>query len=445
MRIVDLCRLAWNSIGRNATRSALTGIGVAIAVAALFALLSYGAGLQQVARSEYNALQLYNTLRVTTHYIPSLTSPREAMSAPQEPVPLTDSLVQAIEAVSGVRAAYPEVTFPATVDANGQRLPVAGEAIPQTFQSIAAYQPISGRFFSSSNAAEVLLSPSVARRLGFTPAASVVGDTIQLSTASLNFDRLTSMAAVFSRGIAALPMGRRVYDVRVAGLLPQAQQPLSGLTRVLLPLGFAKSLKKISFFSTMDLIFRNAETQEGYQAVRVQLAEGTRHDAVTQRIEAMGVYVTSFRDQFGRVEQLFLVLDLALGIIGGIALIVAVIGIANTIMMNIRERYPEIGVMMAVGGDARDLRRLFVAESGLLGMLGATAGLLLGFGVVEGIDAVLAFYLQRMGLPLIEVFAHPWPLLLGIWGGAVLISVLAGWAPARRASRIEPVSALRSV
>lgn len=193
MRIVDLCRLAWNSIGRNATRSALTGIGVAIAVAALFALLSYGAGLQQVARSEYNALQLYNTLRVTTHYIPSLTSPREAMSAPQEPVPLTDSLVQAIEAVSGVRAAYPEVTFPATVDANGQRLPVAGEAIPQTFQSIAAYQPISGRFFSSSNAAEVLLSPSVARRLGFTPAASVVGDTIQLSTASLNFDRLTSM------------------------------------------------------------------------------------------------------------------------------------------------------------------------------------------------------------------------------------------------------------
>jgi putative ABC transport system permease protein len=240
-------------------------------------------------------------------------------------------------------------------------------------------------------------------------------------------------------------MGQRPYPVRVAGLTSQEQQPVSGFTRVLLPHGFAEELNKVTFFSTLDLLFRNAEVQEGYTAVRVQLTDATDHARVRQQIEEMGVFVSSFREQFDRLEQLFLIMDLALGIIGVIALIVATIGIANTVMMNVRERYREIGIMMAVGGDAPDLQRLFVVESATMGAVGGVVGLLFGWLVILGLDAGVNAYLAQLGVPEITVFAASWPMAALIFAGAVGISLAAGFFPARRAARIEPAEALRTV
>jgi putative ABC transport system permease protein len=282
-------------------------------------------------------------------------------------------------------------------------------------------------------------------RLGYARPEAAVGDTVRLVTASLNFRALREVGSLLMSGLRALPMGQRPYRVRVVGILSESQQPLTGLTRVLVPTGFARTLQKVTFFSTLDLLFRNAETREGYSAVRVQLTPSADPARVRATIERMGVYTTSFREQYDRLEQLFLILDLALGIIGAIALIVAGIGIVNTILMNVRERVPEIGIMMAVGGDAADLQRLFVVESATLGALGGGAGLAFGGGLVVALDWGVNRYLDTLGVPPITVFeVSPW-MLLGIFAGAVFISLGAGIVPARRAARIEPAEALRTV
>jgi putative ABC transport system permease protein len=449
MRYADLLRLAWDNLGRNRTRSLLTGAGVAIGVAALLVLLAYGAGLEENAQREFNALKLHNTLRVTPHPIPTMTGARRARPADAAPtpsgqVPLTDSLVRAIEQIDGVLAAYPEMQFPAKLRSNTRTLVVTAEGIPMAFRAIPSYQPRHGRFFESPSEAAVLISPSMAERLGYTPVEAAVGDTLDLVTASLNFYKLKRMADLFSGGLRTLPMGQRPYDVRVAGLLDDSQQPVSGLLRVLLPMEFGRSLSKVPFFSTLDLLFRHSRTQEGYGAVRVQLTDDASPTSVQGAIEQMGVYTTSFREQFDRLETLFLVLDLALGIIGTIALLVAVLGIANTVMMNVRERTREIGIMMAVGGDARDLQRLFVVESAGLGALGGAAGLAIGGALAIGLDWAVNLYLSSLGVPPITVLAlSPW-VTLSIWIGAVLVSLLAGLVPARRAARVEPAEALRT-
>jgi putative ABC transport system permease protein len=98
--------------------------------------------------------------------------------------------------------------------------------------------------------------------------------------------------------------------------------------------------------------------------------------------------------------------------------------------------------MMALGGDPSDLQRLFVVESALLGALGGGAGLLLGGLVVGGLDGGLSVYLHALGVPPVSVFDLSLPVALGIWGGAVLVSLLAGALPARRAARVEPTEAL---
>jgi len=450
MRVADLFTLAWDNLRRNRVRSLLTIVGVMIGVAALLTLLAYGSGLQQNAQREFNALELYNTLRVTSNRIPALTGAGTVAmqvadtASTTGQVPLTDSLVQEMEALDGVLAAYPEVNFPGKLRANGREIVINAEAIPMAFQRIPLYQPTSGRYFSSSSEEAVLISPSMAGRLGYDTPEAAVGDTISLVTASFNLSKLENLTDLFGGGLNALPMGQRRYDAMVAGLISEDQQPVSGFTRVLLPIDFASSLRKVTFFSTIDLLFRNAETLDGYTAVRVQIDDASQLREVRQEIEEMGVYATSFREQFDRLEQLFLIMDLALGIIGFIAMVIATIGIANTVMMNVRERYREIGVMMAVGGDASDLQRLFVIESASLGAIGGITGLVFGGLIVLGLDTAVNMYLDSLGVPPVSVFSTSATMMVLIFVGAVSISLLAGVFPARRAARIEPAEALRS-
>lgn len=449
MRFADLLMLAWENLWRNRTRSLLTGAGIAIGVAALLTLLAYGTGLETTADREFSTLKLDRALRVTSHPIPGLTGtalsqPVDSLRRRGDRVPLTDSLVRQMEALEGVFAAYPEMQFPAKLKGNGRTLVVTAEGIPMRFQSLSAYQPRHGHFFEHPDTAAVLISTSMADRLGYPSAEAAVGDTVDLVTASLNFYKLRRMSELFSDGLRTLPMGQRPYDVRVAGVLDASRQPVSGLLRVLLPLEFGRSLSKVPFFSTADLLFRHSRTQEGYAAVRVQLEDAVNPSSVRRALQSMGVYATSFREQYDRLESIFLILDLALGIIGSIALLVAVLGIANTVMMNVRERTREIGVMMALGGDAHDLQRLFVLESAGLGAIGGAAGLLLGGLLVLGLNWGLSIYLDSLGVPPFSLLDISLSVALGIWGGAVLISLLAGMAPARRAARIKPAEALRT-
>lgn len=450
MRFTDLIGLAWDNLWRNRTRSALTLVGVMIGVAALLTLLAYGSGLQDNVRGEFEALELYNTLRVTSSPDPigefgDLSfQMQEEDEEPEETVPLTDELIQDIEAIDGVRAAYPEIGFPAEVLANERSAVANVEAIPMEFREISSYQPANGRFFDSPTESGVLIGPSMAERLGYDAPEDAVGDSLSLQVASLDMDVLQDPGALLAQGPGVLPMDETEYKMAIVGLLPDDQQPFSGFTRVLVPLERAEDMEAVTFFSTLDLLMRSSDS-EGHAALRVQLEDTDALRSTMESIEELGVYATSFRDQFAELDRLFLIMDLALGVIGFIALIIATIGIANTVMMNVRERYSEIGIMKAVGGDERDLQRLFVAESTMLGVIGGVAGLIFGFGIVFGLDALVGVYLSQQGFPPLSVFSVNALMALGIWGVAVLISLLAGVFPARRAARVEPVEALRSV
>lgn len=449
MRFADLIRLAAANLQRNRTRSVMTLVGVMIGVAALMALLSYGAGLQRNARNEFNALELYNTLRVTSRPNP-FDDPGNLAFIQQQAtpdtlleVPLTDSLVAAFARIEGVLAAFPEVVFPVTLEAGERIVATSAVAVPMAYGEIASYRPVQGRFFTSEADSALLLSPSMAKRLGFEQPEDILGQTITLNTALLDIRAMATAMQAFTLGMRTLPVRTVPHRMQVIGLLEEEQQALSGLFRIVLPLELAKGLQKVTFFSTMDLLMSRSASS-GYMAVRVQLRDASDFYPVRQALERHGVFVTSFREQFVQVERLFLLMDLGLAIIGCIALLVATIGIANTMMMNVMERYREIGVMKAVGGDEGDLQRLFLVESALLGMVGGLLGLLLGFALTRLIGWGVNLYLSRLNVPHLDVFYLPLWMLLAILGVALLVSLAAGVVPARRAARIEPIAALRS-
>jgi ABC-type antimicrobial peptide transport system permease subunit len=137
-------------------------------------------------------------------------------------------------------------------------------------------------------------------------------------------------------------------------------------------------------------------------------------------------------------------LQALLGSVGALALLVAALGVANTMMMAIYERTREIGVLKALGASAGEIRRLFTVEAGMIGLIGGFFGLIIGTLLGRLVDWIAHRYLISEGVTGVGLLSVvPWWLALGALIFAALIGIVAGLYPAARAARLDPVNALR--
>jgi ABC-type antimicrobial peptide transport system permease subunit len=164
---------------------------------------------------------------------------------------------------------------------------------------------------------------------------------------------------------------------------------------------------------------------------------------VEDAIKKKGFTTFSILDASRSIQTFFRVLDVFLGIFGSLALAVASIGIVNTLVMAILERRREIGIMKAIGASDGDVKKLFFAEAGAMGILGGLVGVALGWGIGKVINAGTNVYLRSQSLPPDNFWAVPWWLVVFAIGFAFLVSLISGLYPAGRAARLDPVQALR--
>jgi putative ABC transport system permease protein len=145
------------------------------------------------------------------------------------------------------------------------------------------------------------------------------------------------------------------------------------------------------------------------------------------------------------MRKAFILMDLVLTAVATVALVVAGLGIINTQLMAVLERFREIGIYKALGASDGDVRLLFLAEAALVGLLGGTGGLVLGRVVSWIIEIVVNRLAQGEGIDEpIMAFAFPFRLLGGAVLFAVLVSLISGVYPAARAARVDPIRALRA-
>lgn len=140
-------------------------------------------------------------------------------------------------------------------------------------------------------------------------------------------------------------------------------------------------------------------------------------------------------DSFGTI---FTVVNIVLAGIASISLVVAGIGIMNTMYTSVLERRQEIGIMKAVGAKNQDILRIFLIESVLLGLLGGIVGLLIGISLVTVVD----FFARKAELALVHASYSPF-LLIGALIFSVLVGIIGGVLPAIQASKLNPVEAMR--
>ena len=216
----------------------------------------------------------------------------------------------------------------------------------------------------------------------------------------------------------------------------------SARARVFIPLKLAENLHVMQPSDLRDSV-RALSSLPTYLTVSVRVTRASQVRAVQDAIKKLGFNTFSILDATRSLQRFFAVLDLFLGIFGSLALAVASLGIVNTLVMAILERRREIGIMKAIGGSDDDVKKLFFAEAGAMGVLGGAAGVLLGWGIGRIINFGTNIYLQRQDLPPEQIWSVPWWLVFGAVGFALVVSLVSGLYPASRAARLDPVQALR--
>lgn len=465
MKIPDLTELALRNLRESVLRNSLTTIGISVGVASLVAMLSLGTGLQQLFSRRLAKSGLFDTIFVSSRRELRGMGREEERNGPNpgESRVLDEPARQEIERLPNVAEAYPDIRFISELRYDDKPHMTTISALPQSAKSNDAFDDMQGGFFSSDTAAEVILQKSFAEELlGKTPAlgapepsvadmaAPLLGKELTMRYAQRAHiedspaakDQSTSLdASVEGASYSVVSREQKLKIVGVSDLDPESMRgPMRG--RVFLPLKLAQSLHVMQPADLRE-ISHAASNEPVYSSISVRVRNPSQVQLVEDAIKKMGFTTFSILDASHSLQQVFRVLYAFLGIFGSLALTVASIGIVNTLVMAILERRREIGIMKAIGASDGDVRKLFFAEAGAMGILGGITGVVLGWAIGQIINFGTNIYLKRQSLPPEHFWSVPWWLVGFAIFFSFIVSLISGLYPAGRAARLDPVQALR--
>lgn len=471
MKTYDLAELALRNLRESSLRNSLTTIGISVGVASLVAMLSLGIGLQKLATRHLAKSGLFDTVVVTSRREMrgfNRDDERNTASAAESRT-LDESARQEIERLPEVLEAYPDIRFITELRYQDKPHLTMVSGIPDSARSNDAFTGIPGSYFSSENAPEVILQKSFALELlGKTPAPGheddipvtelakpLLGQELTMRYAQRvsppsppepGAGSKTNPAAAESdaQTDAAYSVISREQKLKIVGISDLDPDSMRGAARarVFLPLKLAQNLRVMQPSDVRDSM-RGFTRQPSYSTVSVRVKNPKQVEAVEQAIKKLGFNTFSILDATRSLRQFFAVLDLFLGIFGSLALAVASIGIVNTLVMAILERRREIGIMKAIGASDGDVKKLFFAEAGAMGLLGGVIGVAIGWAIGHIINLGTNIYLKRQALPPESFWSVPWWLVGAAIVFAFIVSLVSGLYPAARAARLDPVQALR--
>ena len=475
----DLVDLAARNLRESMLRNSLTTLGIGVGVASLVAMLSLGIGLQQLADRRLARSGLFDTIVVTSRR--SLRGFDRADNRngapPAESRPLDEKARVEMARLPDVLEAVPDLRFISEVRYEGKPHLAMVAGLPLSARDKDAFDNMQGRFFSSDAADEAILQIQFAdellgihQKLGES-SSKLNGQTQTLIGKELTLryaERVPPPAAPESEPVPAeegggagdrsgalkdapqppvmaafsvVPRERKLRIVAVTDQDPEGMRGVSG-ARVFIPLQMVENLHVMlpSGLRGSEPDFSNVPA---YPSLSVRVKSPDRVESVQDAIRKMGFNTFSILDATRGLRRFFAVLDLFLGIFGSLALAVAALGIVNTLVMAILERRREIGIMKAIGASDGDVKKLFLAEAAVMGLVGGMLGVALGWAMGRLINAGANVYLHRQNLPSEKLWAVPWWLVAGAIAFAIVISMISGLYPAARAAKLDPVQALR--
>ncbi|MEP6743012.1 MAG: ABC transporter permease, partial [bacterium] len=471
----------------------LTTMGVVVGVAVIVTMVSFGLGLQQNMLARFGALDLFNEITVFGRSLTNLATAgfnrgqgrsdesgeRRGPRFKPDKNPtriLDDAAIAEIAKLPGVAYVQPTISLYVYTRANGHVRfePASGASVPNGSSRFKDF--LAGGMISSAEADEAVVTDTFTEDFGFEKPEDAVGQTIEFlappTTLNEKSNTETRPADDGPGNFFGIPLdGEETSDVSQTGLATRkfrivgvlnlhlkegpGQGGMVGLlpgAAIYIPVPAARqwSLEHRGPMSQVALALArqsgslNENEPEGYDAAVIRVTDPIALTDVRKRLADLGFGSFSIVDQIEQIKTVFLIIDSALGLLGGISLLVASFGIANTMIMSILERTREIGIMKAIGAEDREIKLIFFFEAAVIGACGGVIGVLAGWAM-DGLANRLAyrFVLKPQSASYVDFFSLPVWLSASAIAFALIVSILAALYPAARAARIDPVRALR--
>lgn len=434
MKPNDLFFMAGSNLKRRKGRTILTTVGVIIGVGALVLMVSLGLGLERQLMKSFQSEDVLRTITVTR--IEGKTDEDLSFgpfSQSGQIVQISKEEMAQMEALPGVDHASPDLMmllsgrFPLTRPLKGKQEIAADRLVfsgvhPKDEASVAS-MILRGRMWKPGERSVLISSGILEMRFGLKP------EDVQLDE---------PLVINYKPKKDETPPPAETLTFTIAGIIDSERLGLKG-TRILMPMDQALEVWDLTKGGVGGGFF--GYEKDKFPTVEVKVARAEDVERVKSQLKNMGYDAMAAMDLMKMINTTFLILEGFLACVGAIGLLVALFGIANTMAMSVLERTREIGIMKALGARGRDIRRLFLLEAAWIGLIGGFVGIGAGWGL-----GVLFNWIARAAFELpakTDLFhVSPW-LAAGSLAFAVLVSVIAGVIPAIRASRMDPVAALR--
>lgn len=402
MRVQDLAQLSTRMFKTNPMRTWLTILGMGVGTGAVVVLVGLGFGLQQIILEQI----VFGDSLLSLGVSPTGT----------QGLQLTPESVQQFEANEAVVDAAPLARFPALVTYKGLTGNVFVQGVEPPYLRYAGITASYGDVFLDEDiedTSSVMISPAVLKLFGVADeeAESFIGEQISL--------RLLVPAEDGSDDVNEIVIEKQ-YTVR-------------GIT------------KEEGVLNVMMMLpeLRNYVGIENYERVQVNVDTNENLPIVEEWLIEQGFRVTALSKTVEQASQIFKGIQAVLATFGGIALIVSAIGMFNTMTVTLLERTKEIGIMRTIGASPNDVKYLFVTESVVVGFLGGVTGILMGVMLGVTVNLFLNFVAGQFGGQAVSLFAFPLDFLAFIAIFSAGVGYLTGIFPARRASSLNPLDAIR--
>ncbi|NMA44534.1 MAG: FtsX-like permease family protein [Candidatus Diapherotrites archaeon] len=393
--IFDLIENSLRNLGRAKIRTLLTLLGVIIGISAIVSLMSVGNGFSNSIESQLTELGS-NTIFVIPMGSSFVKNTR-----------MTPGDISFMEGVAGVTQVAPVYSTSAMLEFNKQKINVQVSAVDSKnaniFDNTGSFTVAEGRFAGANESGSI-----------------VIGDKIS----NTFFDKKIEIKKL-------VKLNGEEY--RVIGVLaPQNQSfggGFSGSTSVLMSL---EAFKRIVPNPSAQIIFVKTISAESVNLVASDIKE------YFEEKYGEGVVIVSSAEQLlEQVEAILGIVTIFLTGVGGIAILVGGVGITNSMVTSVLERTKEIGIMKALGASDKIILSIFLLESAFIGAVGGIIGIIVGYTLA----IIIAFIAEMSGVPIIPDINLE--ITIGALIFSMIVGMLAGYFPALRASKMDPVSALR--
>ncbi len=384
--------MAWKNLMHKKLRAFLTVFGVVIGIGAIFFLLSFGLGLQRLVTEQVIGNQSIKSIDVTTPNSRIIKLDRTNFEKMRD-----------LPHVTRIGSLY---SFAGSLKAQGSEVDAIVYGEDDNYQKMNDIAIQAGRKVGPDDQDTIALNLAAMRSLGFKDSKTAINKKVSMRIPLVTSDGQREINRTLTVvGVLAGQSGNEVF-------VPAT-------------------------------IFSSAEVAV-YSQVKVEADTSRDVAQLRNQIESLGFLTASPVDTIDQINQVFRFFNVMLAGFGAIGMIVAVLGMFNTLTISLLERTKEVGLMITLGGRNRDMRKLFVFEAVLLSFSGAVIGILSAIVLGQILNLAMNAFARGRGVTdHFQLFAIPLWLIAGTIAFMLCVGLVVVYLPARRASRINPIDALR--